>query len=115
MSFSQAVSRGFSRYLTFGGRASRSEYWYWVLFTFIASIVLAIIDIVLPYSVLQIVFLLATLLPGLAVMIRRLHDLDRSGWWWLILLVPAVGAILLIVWLCMNGTEGPNQFGAAPA
>jgi uncharacterized membrane protein YhaH (DUF805 family) len=48
-------------------------------------------------------------------MFRRLHDTDRSAWWWLIAFVPLVGAILLIVWLCQRGTDGPNRFGLAPA
>jgi uncharacterized membrane protein YhaH (DUF805 family) len=58
--------------------------------------------------------MLAVLLPGIAVSIRRLHDTDRSGWWLLIVLVPLVGAILLIVWYCTEGTRGPNRFGADP-
>jgi uncharacterized membrane protein YhaH (DUF805 family) len=56
-------------------------------------------------------FSLATLLPGLAVAVRRLHDLDSSGWWILLFLIPLVGAIILIVWFCTKGTDGPNRFG----
>jgi len=115
MSFGQAISTCFSKYVTFDGRAARPEYWYWVLFAVVASLVLAIIDHALSFGVLQILFVLATFLPGLAVLIRRLHDVDRSGWWWLIAFVPVVGVILLIVWLCQPGTPGPNRFAPAPA
>jgi uncharacterized membrane protein YhaH (DUF805 family) len=115
MSFGQAVSTCFSKYATFAGRARRPEYWYWVLFGVVASIVLAIIDLALPFNVLTLAFDVATLLPGLAVLIRRLHDTDHSGWWWLIGLIPVIGWILLLVWVCTRGTDGPNRFGPAPA
>jgi len=115
MSFGQAVSTCFSKYVTFGGRAGRPEYWYWVLFTVVASMVLAIVDLALPYNVLQLAFDVATFLPSVAVLIRRLHDVDRSGWWWLIVMIPIIGWILLIVWLCQRGMDRPNRFGSAPA
>jgi uncharacterized membrane protein YhaH (DUF805 family) len=115
MSFGDAVKTCFSKYVTFDGRAARPEYWYWVLFVLIVSVVLGIIDMLLPYRLLQIIFELAIFLPGLAVMFRRLHDIDRSAWWWLILFIPIVGAILMIVWLCQRGTDGPNRFGPVPA
>ncbi len=115
MSLGQAVSTCFSKYATFSGRARRSEYWYWVLFILIASVVLGIVDIMLPHHVLQVIFELAVFLPGLAVMFRRLHDTDRSAWWWLIAFIPVVGAILLIVWLCQPGADNLNRFGPAPA
>jgi uncharacterized membrane protein YhaH (DUF805 family) len=115
MSFGQAVSTCFSKYVTFAGRARRPEYWYWVLFAIVASIVLAIIDLALPFNVLTLAFDVATLLPGLAVLVRRLHDTDHSGWWWLIGLIPVIGWILLLVWVCTRGTDGPNRFGPAPA
>ncbi|HTC08992.1 MAG TPA: DUF805 domain-containing protein [Acetobacteraceae bacterium] len=115
MSFGQAVSACFGKYVTFSGRAIRSEYWYWALFLLIVGLILGAIDWTLPYHFLLAFFDLATILPGLAVMVRRLHDLDRSGWWWLILFVPLVGPILLIVWMCTRGTPGPNRFGPASA
>jgi uncharacterized membrane protein YhaH (DUF805 family) len=115
MSFTQAVSSCFDKYARFGGRAMRSEYWYWALFLAVASLVILAIVWMLPYHFLLAVFDVVTILPGLAVMVRRLHDIDRSGWWWLIMLVPAVGVILLIVWLCTRGSEGPNRFGPATA
>jgi uncharacterized membrane protein YhaH (DUF805 family) len=115
MSFGQAISTCFSKYVMFSGRAGRPEYWYWVLFVLVASIVLSIIDRVLPFGLLRLLFALATILPGIAVGCRRLHDVDRSAWWLLIAFVPVVGAILLIVWACQRGTTGPNQFGTAAA
>ncbi len=115
MSFGQAVSTCFSKYATFGGRATRPEFWYWALFTIVASVVLAIVDLALPYNVLRLAFDVAVFLPSLAVQIRRLHDVDRSGWWLLIGLIPIIGWITLIVWQCMRGTDGPNRFGPPPA
>jgi uncharacterized membrane protein YhaH (DUF805 family) len=112
MSFVDAIKSGFSNYVTFGGRAIRSEYWYWVLFIILAEIVTSIIDYgILGYQITTSLFGLAVFLPGLAVSIRRLHDLDRTGWWIFIVLIPLIGAILLIVWYCSRGTVGPNRFG----
>ena len=112
MSFVDAIKSGFSNYVTFGGRAIRSEYWYWVLFVILAEIVTAIIDYgILGYQITTSLFGLAVFLPGLAVSIRRLHDLDRTGWWIFIGLIPLIGAILLIVWYCGRGTVGANRFG----
>jgi uncharacterized membrane protein YhaH (DUF805 family) len=117
MNFGQAITSGFSNYVTFSGRAARSEYWYWVLFAVIGSVVAMILDSVLfGYSVgqgatpLNSIFGLVTFLPGLALAARRLHDTDRSAWWLLILLT-VIGAILLIIWYCFKGTDGPNRFG----
>lgn len=115
MTFGQAISTCFSKYVMFTGRAARPEYWYWVLFSVIASLAVGIIDHAASFGLLRIIFILVTFLPGLAVLIRRLHDVDRSGWWWLIALVPVVGVILLIVWLCTPGTPGPNRFDPALA
>jgi uncharacterized membrane protein YhaH (DUF805 family) len=114
MNFGDAISSGFSNYVNFAGRAIRSEYWYWVLFVFLAEIVTAIIDAVIGAQITTTIFGLAVLLPGLAVAIRRLHDLDRSGWWVLLALIPLVGAIVLLVWFCSRGTEGQNRFGPDP-
>jgi uncharacterized membrane protein YhaH (DUF805 family) len=111
MNFGQAIKSGFSNYVNFSGRAIRSEYWYWVLFIVLAEIVTAIIDYVLGYQVTTTLFGLAVLLPGLAVTIRRLHDLDRTGWWFLLAFIPIVGWIILIVWYCTEGTRGSNRFG----
>lgn len=114
MNFTQAVSSGFSNYVNFAGRAIRSEYWYWVLFMIVGSIVASIIDAVLGIRVFDTIFGLAVLLPSIAIAIRRLHDLDRSGWWVFLNLIPLIGAIVLLVWFCSRGTVGANRFGPDP-
>ena len=114
MGFGQAISSGFSNYVNFSGRACRSEYWYWILFIIIADIVAGIIDYAIGVQVVTSLFGLATILPNLAVAIRRLHDLDRTGWWIFIGLIPLVGWIILIIWYCTRGTAGPNRFGPDP-
>jgi uncharacterized membrane protein YhaH (DUF805 family) len=114
MGFGDAIKSGFSNYVNFSDRACRSEYWYWVLFVFIGYIVTSIIDRVIGYPVTYFLFSLAIVIPGIAIGIRRLHDLDRSGWWLLLGLIPLVGAIILIVWFCGQGTQGPNRFGPDP-
>jgi uncharacterized membrane protein YhaH (DUF805 family) len=101
----------FFHYVNFSDRACRSEYWYWVLFVILAEIVTSIVDYVIGYQVTTTLFGLAVLLPGIAVTVRRLHDLDRTGWWILLSLVPIVGWIILIIWYCTRGTPGANRFG----
>lgn len=102
------------KYVEFSGRARRKEYWMFVLFNFLASIAAGIIDGILGTAVIYGAYSLAALLPGLAVCARRLHDTDRSGWWMLISLVPIVGIIVLLVFLCMDSKPGSNRFGANP-
>lgn len=117
MTFGQAIASGFQNYVTFSGRAARSEYWYWVLFVILVSIATYALDaVIFPDSETGPINLLAGLalfLPGLAVGIRRLHDLDRTGWWFLIAFT-IIGLVLLFVWACMKGTAGPNRFGPEP-
>jgi uncharacterized membrane protein YhaH (DUF805 family) len=114
MGFSEAINTCFSKYATFDGRAARPEYWYFALFVFIVDLVLQALERTgLGYIAIiaNVLFSLAVLLPSIAVGVRRLHDIDRSGWWLLIGLVPIVGVILLLVWACMRGTQGANRFG----
>jgi uncharacterized membrane protein YhaH (DUF805 family) len=112
MSFTDAIQSGFSNYANFQGRALRSEYWFYVLGVFLASLVATLIDrLVLGYPVLGTIVSLGTIIPSLAVAARRLHDTDRSGWWQLLLFVPLIGAIVLIVWYATAGTPGSNRFG----
>jgi uncharacterized membrane protein YhaH (DUF805 family) len=118
MGFVEAISAGFRNYVNFSTRASRSEYWYWVLFVVLVSIAAAIIDLLIaPHSPIGpatgLVYL-ALLLPELSVAVRRLHDTDRSGWWLLLGFIPLIGAIVLIVWFCTRGTMGQNRFGSDP-
>ena len=117
MSFFDAVKSAFSKYATFSGRASRSEFWFFYLFLLIASFITAIIDAAVlgnQNSFLTAILFLATLLPLIAITTRRLHDTNRSGWWQLLPLIPLVGAIILIIWLCTAGTPGSNRFGSNP-
>ena len=110
----------FQKYVGFEGRASRSEYWWFVLLTGIAYIIAAIIDAIIfgieltdptPISwTLQI----GILLPSLAVSVRRLHDIGKSGWYLFITLIPIIGLILLIVWYCNDGDSVPNMYGPVP-
>lgn len=108
MDFVTAIKTVFGKYVVFEGRALRSEFWYFQLFMMIVQLIL---NAILPP--LAGVFGLAVLLPSLAVGARRLHDIGRSGWWQLLLLVPVIGVIVLIVWWASKG-EGDNRFGPAP-
>jgi uncharacterized membrane protein YhaH (DUF805 family) len=117
MQFPEAIESGFRNYVNFAGRAARSEYWYWILFAVLVAIVSGILDNAFfpsaqpnPLSAVAAVILF---LPGVAVGVRRLHDLDRTGWWVLIVFT-GIGAILLIIWFCLKGTPGANRFGPDP-
>ena len=101
-------------YAGFSGRAHRTEYWMFVLFAFIIYVVLIVIDVVVGTAVLAMIFGLGILIPSLAIAARRLHDTNRSGWWQLIALVPAIGAIVLLVFLVLDSEEGENRFGPNP-
>jgi len=117
MEFTQAVRTVLlSKYAMFDGRAARSEYWWFVLFTFLVYIVIIIIAQISETlgGILYVVFALGVVIPTIAVQVRRLHDTDRSGWWLLIALVPLVGGILLLVWYCTPGTPDENRFGSNP-
>jgi uncharacterized membrane protein YhaH (DUF805 family) len=118
MNFGEAIKSGFHNYVTFSGRAARSEYWFWHLFFILVAVAAALIDLALfpqsSTSPLNNIAELILLLPTLAVSVRRLHDLDRSGWWIFLGLIPLIGAIWLLVWFCMRGTVGPNRFGPDP-
>ena len=113
MNFQQAITSGFQNYVTFSGRAARSEFWYWTLFAFLANIAATIVDLMLGLDFIGIIVSLGLLLPGIAVAARRLHDIDRTGWW-LLIVFTGIGIILLIVWDCTKGTTGPNQYGPDP-
>ena len=117
MQFQDAIRSGFRNYVTFAGRASRSEYWYWVLFAFLVTAVSGILDYAIfsdsETGPLQSITSLLLFLPGLAISFRRLHDIDRTGWWWLIAFT-VIGIILLLVWACTRGTAGANRYGPDP-
>jgi uncharacterized membrane protein YhaH (DUF805 family) len=114
MGFQEAVARCFSKYVDFEGRASRPEYWFWVLFVVIVGVVLRLIGhILFGGIVLASLFHLAVFLPGLAVGARRLHDIDRSGWFLLLAFIPIVGWLVLLYFMVQPGTPGPNRYDNA--
>jgi uncharacterized membrane protein YhaH (DUF805 family) len=114
MSFSDAVSTCLRKYATFSGRARRSEYWWFALANVLVAVVAALVDQILGTSVVSLLVTLALLLPSLAVAVRRLHDTGRTGWWCFIALVPFVGAVVLLVFECLDSTPGDNQYGPSP-
>lgn len=118
MTFKEAVRTCFEKYFVIEGRARRSEYWYFVLFSILVSIVLSLIDTALgfrgDFQPLSMLFSLAILVPSITVAVRRLHDRDMSGWWVLLALIPLIGALILFVLFVMRGTDGQNRFGPDP-
>jgi uncharacterized membrane protein YhaH (DUF805 family) len=116
------------QYADFNGRARRTEFWMFTLFSVLASIVLGLVDALIGtasfvgtgsgfvYSpgLLGGLYGLAVLIPTLAVTVRRLHDQDKSGWFILLGLIPIVGGIIVLVFMCLEGTRGPNRFGPDP-
>ncbi len=131
MTFGESISTCLSKYVSWQGRAARSEFWYFMLFSVICYIAASIIDKMLGttfnftnpvsgveeslgYGYVYALVALGLFLPALAATVRRLHDTDRSGWWYWIALVPILGAILLLVWFCSRGTAGSNRFGHDP-
>ena len=131
MSFIDSVKSGFVRYFEFENRSSRSEYWWWMLFVWLTSLLLTVINsalfgptvvesntgellIMYDAGVPGLVFSLFVLIPSLALNCRRLHDIDKSGWWQTILLIPIVGLIVMVYWCVKAGDRGENRFGPDP-
>ena len=117
MSFVEAIQSCFSQYVGFSGRARRSEYWFFVLFETLVGVVCSMLLAITGsgiFMALSYVASIACFLPALSVGIRRLHDIGKSGWWWFIALVPLVGSILLLVWMCKDSEAGDNEYGANP-
>lgn len=110
MDFVTAIKACLTKYVAFAGRARRSEYWYFFLFTVIVTLALDLAGL----DQISMFFSLVMLLPGLAAGARRLHDTDRSGWWLLLYFIPIVGWIVLLVWFVKTGTPGANRFGDDP-
>jgi uncharacterized membrane protein YhaH (DUF805 family) len=109
------------KYATFSGRARRSEYWYFVLFYMLFVFVLSFVDSVLGtydasagIGLLSGLFVLSMLLPAIAVGVRRLHDIGRTGWWLLVSFVPVAGFILLLVFTVRDSDPGDNAYGPNP-
>ena len=109
------------KYACFSGRARRQEYWLFFLFNIIAAIIVGVISSVLvsvtnvtAFAFLGTIYNLAVLIPGFAVFVRRMHDIGKSGWWWLISFIPLIGIIVLIVFCCLDSQPGENQYGPNP-
>jgi uncharacterized membrane protein YhaH (DUF805 family) len=116
-------------YANFKGRARRSEYWFFVLFNVIFALIAMGIDnllgttfnmespsgmVNLPYGYIYMIYLLAVLIPGLAVSVRRLHDVGKSGWLYLVILIPLIGAIWLLILFFTDSQVGENKWGPNP-
>lgn len=114
--FGDAVRALWGNYANFEGRSNRPEFWYAILFMFLVGLAAGLVDLAAvgenavfqPASTLV---TLAFLIPSISVAVRRLHDTDRTGWLYLLILLPLIGAIVLIVFWCQRGTPGPNRFG----
>ena len=120
ISFVGAVKLGFQRYFDFSGRSTRAEYWWWVLFAFLVAVVLTIVDKILGTNgeyggtgVITGLWGLATLIPGLAVTVRRLHDINKSGWWLLLGLLSwlIIPFIVLLIWFTRPSYDEANRQG----
>jgi len=113
-----------NKYAQFDGRARRKEYWYFILFYYLIALILYIpmmLGVVLENNALILigtiiifVYALGLVVPSLAVFVRRLHDIDKSGWFIFLSLIPLIGAIILLVFLFTEGTRGPNKYGEDP-
>lgn len=102
-------------YVNFNGRARRQAYWMFVLFNIIAAVILSIVDgIIGTGGLLGGLYALAVFIPGLALLVRRLHDIGKSGWWALIGLVPLIGVVVIIIFACMDSQPGTNEYGPNP-
>lgn len=104
----EACKMYWQKYVDFEGRSRRAEYWWPTLLVFVICMLVGWID------VLMWIVSLATLIPSIAVGVRRLHDINKSGWYMLLYLIPIVGPIILIIWSCQEGTIGPNKYGEDP-
>lgn len=120
MGFADAVKSGFANYVNFSGRAPRAAFWWWYLFYCVALMAAIFLDTLLFQTAGSdgaYLYLLASVglfLPTIALGVRRLHDVDRSGAWLLIMFIPLVGFIMLLIWFCTPGTWGSNSYGASP-
>jgi uncharacterized membrane protein YhaH (DUF805 family) len=111
----QAIKSVFSKYVTLGGRAGGTEFWWFILFQAIVVGIAELTDRALfgHEALFSLLCSLALLLPGLAVSVRRLHDTNHSGWWLLLGVIPIAG-LILVLWICTPSTSGPNRFGPMP-
>ena len=104
MTFTESIQTCFSKYADFNGRATKSEFWWWVLFVILVSFAANILN-----NKLGLLISIGTLLPNIAVTARRLHDTNRSGWWQLIGIIPVIGWIIMIVW-CVQDSASQSDY-----
>lgn len=111
-------NRAIARFIQFGGRASRAEYWYFFLAVLLVNLALALLGLVFNESVLgdlmellSSVFFLFVLIPSISIGVRRLHDINKSGWWYLLLLIPLIGPVVLLYWAIQPGDAHSNTYG----
>jgi len=114
------------KYTIFTGRTSRKEYWMFIIFNFLISGIAILIDnligttiqtdygVTLPYGYIYMLYVLAVIIPSIAVSVRRLHDVGKSGWFMLLVLIPVIGSIWFIVFMLSNSNKGDNKYGANP-
>lgn len=114
MGLLEAVQSVFSQYATFSGRARRSEYWYFTLFNVTVAVALAAIGYVIGTTMLSNIYSLAVFIPGLAVSVRRLHDVGKSGWWYFIIFVPIIGFFWMLYLYVQDSVVGENEYGPNP-
>ncbi len=109
-----------NKYATFSGRARRKEYWMFLLINLVVTVVLALIDSLIGSAsesgmgLLSSVYSIGVLIPSLALSVRRLHDIGRTGWWVLISIIPVIGAVVLLVFMLLDSEPGSNRYGANP-
>jgi uncharacterized membrane protein YhaH (DUF805 family) len=108
--FGEAISEGFKNLIAFNGRASRSAFWWFTLGALIIDIIGAIIGSAAHAIAIQYVIEAIVAIGTLSLAVRRLHDTGKTGWWWLIGIIPLIGTIILIVFYCQPGTQGPNKY-----
>lgn len=118
ISFMGVIKKCFCNYVNFSGRANRKEFWYFYLFNLIIYLVVYFLlfavsneALILTFASIAIVYGLGTILPNIAVAVRRLHDIGKSGWWYLLFLIPYIGSIILIVFFCMKSDQNENKYG----
>lgn len=111
MSFDWFLNPVMNQYADFNGRTTRQGYWMFALQQFLISIALSIMSGIVDMPYLTPFFALAIFIPSIAIAVRRLHDIGKSGWWWLIIIIPFIGIIIYIVFLATKGDAGPNAYG----
>lgn len=113
-----ALFEALKKYAKFEGRANRPQFWYFVLTEFLAFFIIVLLCLIPFVNIIGglafLVYCFGLIVPRIAVTVRRLHDTNRSGWWLLLYFVPIVGPIVLLVFMCLEGTKGANKYGDEP-